>query len=97
MRTMKEILKTMLFAVKFVIATIAVIFLFGEEAPDAQLSLVAFLGIKLGAIAIKLGAIATFYLLYKDFLFCGRHNLLPFFCVDYCKELINPDSDADRV
>lgn len=90
MRTMKEILKTMLFAVKFVIATIAVIFLFGEEAPDAQLSLVAFLG-------IKLGAIATFYLLYKDFLFCGRHNLLPFFCVDDYKELINPDSDADRV
>ena len=90
MKALKEILRLLLFGVKFCVAMLAVIFLFGEEAPDAHFSFLAFIGIKAAAAGV-------IYLLYKDFLFCGRHNLLPFFCKDDYKELINPDSDADLV
>ncbi len=76
-----EALKTLLYGMKLLLALLAVILLLCEVAPDSEMSL-------LGFLAIKAGAIALFYLLYKDFLFCGRHNLLPFFSVKSYEELL---------
>lgn len=89
MRTISEIVRLILCAVDFIIATIAIVFVFGEEAPDANFARWEFFGIKI------LAGFAL-YLLYKGFLWKGKHNLLPFFLIDDYKELINPDSDADR-
>lgn len=90
MKAITEILKCLLFAVKFVIGTVAIMFLLGEEAPEVNLSLLEFFG-------IKGGALLALYLLYKDFLLCGRHNLLPsLFMDDYRdieRDLLKSESD----
>lgn len=89
MKALKESFKLLLTAADFIIAMFAVIFLFGEEAPDAHFAWWQFFGIKiLAGVAI--------YALYKWFLWRGKHNLLPFFLIDDYKELISPESDADR-
>lgn len=90
MKTISEIVRLILCVVDFIIAMIAIVFVFGEEAPDARFAWWEFIGIKI------LAGFAL-YLLYKGFLWKGKHNLLPFFLIDDYKELISPDSDADRV
>ena len=89
MRAIFGIVRLILCAVDFVIAMFAIVFVFGEEAPDANFAWWEFIGIKI------LAGFAL-YLLYKGFLWKGKHNLLPFFLIDDYKELISPDSDADR-
>lgn len=89
MRTIFEIVRLILSVVDFVIVNIAIVLAFGEEAPDANFAWWEFFGIKI------LAGFAL-YLLYKGFLWKGKHNLLPFFLIDDYKELISPDSDADR-
>lgn len=90
MRTIFEIVRLILSVVDFVIVNIAIVLAFGEEAPDANFAWWEFFGIKI------LAGFAL-YLVYKGFLWKGKHNLLPFFLIDDYKDLINPDSDADRV
>lgn len=89
MKTLLEIVKFLIQAVNFCILFFAVCFLFGEEAPDAHLSVIEFLG-------VKAGAVITLYLLYREFLFLGKHDLLPSIMKNSYKELIAPESDADR-
>lgn len=89
MRTIFEIVRLILSVVDFVIVNIAIVLAFGEEAPDANFAWWEFFGIKI------LAGFAL-YLVYKGFLWKGKHNLLPFFLIDDYKELISPDSDADR-
>lgn len=89
MRTIFEIVRLILSVVDFVIVNIAIVLAFGEEAPDANFAWWELLGIKI------LAGFAL-YLVYKGFLWKGKHNLLPFFLIDDYKELISPDSDADR-
>ena len=89
MRTIFEIVRLILSVVDFVIVNIATVLAFGEEAPDANFAWWEFFGIKI------LAGFAL-YLVYKGFLWKGKHNLLPFLLIDDYKELISPDSDADR-
>ncbi len=89
MRTIFEIVRLILSVVDFVIVNIAIVLAFGEEAPDANFAWWEFFGIKI------LAGFAL-YLVYKGFLWKGKHNLLPFLLIDDYKELISPDSDADR-
>jgi hypothetical protein len=90
MKAITEILKCLLFAVKFLAGMLAIVFLLGEEADGVNLSLLQFIG-------IKGGALLALYLLYKDFLLCGRHNLLPWlFMQDYRdieRDLLKSESD----
>lgn len=88
MRTITEICKLLISAVNFLAVTLAVCLLFGEEAPEAHLTLLEFAG-------IKFGSLLALYLLYKGFLWRGKHNLLPAIIVPDYKELVNPESDAD--
>ena len=90
MKIIFEIVRLILCAIDFVIMTVAIIFLLGEEAPDANFSLWELLGRKI------LAGFAL-YLLYRGFLWKGKHNLLPFILIDDYKDIINPDSDANRV
>lgn len=89
MRTIFEIVRLILSVVDFVIVNIAIVLAFGEEAPDANFAWWEFFGIKI------LAGFAL-YLVYKGLLWKGKHNLLPFLLIDDYKELISPDSDADR-
>ena len=90
MKIIFEIVRLILCAIDVVIATVAIFFLLGEEAPDANFSLWEFFGIKI------LAGFAL-YLWYKGYLWKGKHNLLPFILIEDYKELITPDNDADRV
>lgn len=89
MRTIREIVRLILCAIDFVIAMFAIVFLFGEEAPDAHFAWWEF-------FVIKILAGFALYLLYKGFLWKGKHNLLPFFLIDDYKELSAPKKDANR-
>lgn len=80
MRALTELLKWLLFAAKFIAGTLAFILLLGEEAPETNFTLLQWLG-------FKGGAMLALYLLWRDFLLCGRLNLLPSALMDDWREL----------
>lgn len=63
---MSTAMKWGLFAVKAMVATLAVLILLCEQEAGV-----------FALIAVKGGALLAIYLLYKDYLRCGRRNLLP--------------------
>lgn len=89
MRALAELLKWLLFAAKFIAGTLAVIFLLGEEAPDANLTLLQWLG-------VKGGAMLALYLLWRDYLLCGRLGLLPAALMDDWRELSKPGDGREE-
>ena len=89
MRALTELLKWLLFAVKVVIGFFAMLFFLGEESPEANFTLLQWLG-------VKGGSMFALYLLWRDFLLCGRLNLLPSALMDDWRVLSKPGDGREE-
>lgn len=90
MKALKELLKWLLFAAKLVIGMLAFILLLGEEAPDANYTLLQWCG-------IKGGSLLALWLLWRDYLLCGRLNILPDLLMDDWREITESDNREEGV